>query len=129
MKLSNLLIISAVIFGIFGILFVVVPGFILPLYGTMMGIPVAQFFGAELIGIAIVNWFSRNAHEGEALRGILLGNLVSDAIGFVLALYLELTGQMSALGWLTIVIYLVLGLGFGDFLAAGPRVSEARTGQ
>lgn len=126
MKLSYLMIVSAVVAVIFGIAFVLASGSLMALYGATLnpaGTVIAQLFGAALIGFAVVNWFARNAKEGEALRAIVLANLVSDTIGFIMALLGQLAGVVNALGWSTVVIYLLLALGFAYFQFMRPSAS------
>ena len=126
MKLSYLMTVSAVVAVIFGIAFVLASGSLMPLYGATLnpaGTIIAQLFGAALIGFAVVNWFARNAKEGEALRAIVLANLVSDTIGFIVALLGQLSGVVNALGWSTVVIYLLLALGFAYIQFIKPSAS------
>jgi hypothetical protein len=87
------------------------------------GTVIPQLFGAALIGYAVVNWFARNAKGDEALRAIILANLVADTVGFIVALLGQLSGLTNALGWFTVVIYLLLALGFGYFQFVKPSSS------
>lgn len=120
---GSLLIVSAVVYIIFGIAFVLVPGFVLALYGGMSLEPLTDhLFGAALIGFAVLNWLGRNANEGETLRAIVLANLVSATLGFLAALLQQLSGGVNALGWSSVVIYLLLALGFAYFQFMKPSV-------
>jgi hypothetical protein len=71
--------------------------------------------GLAFLGVAVLTWFSRNSKEDGALRAILLGLLVLTLTGFVVALFDVFTGVGNALVWSTVVIYLLLGAGFGFF--------------
>ncbi len=82
-----------------------------------------QLFGAALIGFAALTWTARNATDSDAGRAILLALFVADAIGFAVALIGQLGGIVNALGWSTVVIYLVLALGFGYFRFAKQAVA------
>ncbi len=118
MKLNTLLTIAAVVAGIFGLAFVLVSGPLLTLYGITLdkaGTLVAQLFGAALIGFAVLNWLARNVTDRGAQQAILLANLISDTVGFVMALIGQLGGVANALGWSTVAIYLLLALGFAYF--------------
>ena len=55
--------------------------------------------------------------DPQALRVILLANVVGDAVGFVIALLSQLAGVggVNSLGWSTVAIYLLLALGFAYF--------------
>jgi hypothetical protein len=118
MKVNVLMAVNAIVAGLFGIGFVLVPAQVLSQYGITTDAPfdlVSQLLGAALIGFAVLTWTARNATGSEAGRAILLALCVADAIGFVVALIGQLGGVANALGWSTVAIYLVLALGFGYF--------------
>jgi hypothetical protein len=118
MKLGNLFAINAVIAGLFGLAFVFAPAQLLAQYGLTIdagfGV-VAQLFGAALLGYAILTWLCRKAGDSDARRAIVLALWISDGIAFVLALIAQLQGMVNSLGWSTVVIYLLLAIGFAYF--------------
>jgi len=131
MKLKYLMVVNAVVDVIFGIGLVLVPGSVISLFTPMpMYNPLAtQLLGADLIGFAVLNFFVRNANEGNALlQPILLANLVSNAIGFVLALIVQLGGTATTPNWSTIVLTLLFTLGFAYFLLMSMRPSASLAG-
>ena len=118
MKLNALMVVNAIVAGLFGIGFLVVPAQLLSQYGITTDAQfemVGQLFGAALIGFAVLTWAARNATDSDARRAILLGIFVCNAIGFVVALIGQLGGVVNTLGWSTVAIYLMLALGFGYF--------------
>jgi hypothetical protein len=124
MKLSNLLVVAAVIGAAFGVAFVVATGPLLSVYGITLdkaGTLVAQLFGALLIGLAVLNWFARNVTDPEARQAVVYGNLVGDVIGFVVILIGQLAGIANAVGWSSVAIYLLLALGFAYVQFMQPR--------
>jgi hypothetical protein len=126
MKVTALMVVNAIVAGLFGIGFVLVPDLLLSQYGITTDAPfelVGQLFGAALIGFAALTWTARNATDSDAGRAILLALFVADAIGFAVALIGQLGGIVNALGWSTVVIYLVLALGFGYFRFAKQAVA------
>lgn len=126
MKLSTWLTIAAVVAVVFGLAFVLVTGPLLSFYGITLdkaGTLVAQLFGAALIGFAVLNWFARGVTDREARQAILLANLASDTVGFVMALIGQLAGVANALGWSTVAIYLLLALGFAYFQFMKPSTA------
>jgi len=89
---------------------------------------VAQLFGAALLAFAVLTWTARNAPDSDTRRAILLAMVVGDGIGFIVSLIGQLGGVMNALGWSTVVIYLLLAVGFGYFCFAQPKAT-GQTGQ
>ncbi len=118
MNLSLLMTINAVVAAVFGLAFVVAPTQIVSLYGPSADPAlryVAQLFGSALIGFAVLTWMARKATASDARSAIVLSLFVSDGLGFVLALIGQLGGVVNSMGWSTVVIYLLLALGFGYF--------------
>lgn len=118
MKLSTLMVIKAIIVIIFGIGFVVIPAPILSLYGASLdpvGILMTRLFGAAFILLAVMLWQAKSDPGSPALKAIVLGVFSGDTIGFVVALLGQLSGLFNALGWLNVVLYFLLALGFGYF--------------
>jgi hypothetical protein len=124
MRLSNLLMVAAVIGAIYGVAFVVASGPLLSIYGITLdkaGTLIAQLFGALLIGVAVLNWYARNVTDPEARQAVVFGNLSGDVVGFVVILLGQLAGIANALGWLNVAIYLLLALGFAYIQFMQPR--------
>lgn len=118
MKLSALMIVNAIVAAVFGLGFVFAPGHVTSFYSPEVGANlryVAQLFGAALLAFAVLTWVARNAADSEAQRAILLALFVGDCLGFVIALVGQIGGVVNALGWSTIVVYLLLAVGFGYF--------------
>lgn len=126
MKLNALMVVNAVIAGVFGIAFVIAPGHVVSLYGVTADAPLrylGELFGAALFGFAAITWLARNATD-RGVRAIVLGLAIGDTVGFVVALLGQLAGVWNALGWTTVVIYLLLALGFWSF-ALRPATAAA----
>ena len=118
MKLGNLLMAGAVVTLVFGLSLVLVPGGLLSLYGITVndaGLLIARLFGAAFLGFTVLNWSARKAADSEILRGIVLANLIMDAVGFIVTLLGQLAGLANALGWSSVALYLLFGLGFAYF--------------
>ena len=118
MKLSTMFIIYAVISAIFGLTFIFMPQTALALYGITLspgGILIARLFGAALLEFALLSWLARNAGDSEARKAIILAVFIGEAVGFIVVLLGQLSGEVNALGWSTVAIYLLLALGFGYF--------------
>ena len=118
MKLNMFMAIVAVVAGLFGLGFVVVPEQVMSFYGTAPDAGtnyMAQLLGAALLGFAVILWFCKDAEDSPVRQAILLGSFVADGVGFVVALIFQLGGGINVLGWSTVIIYLLFALGFGYF--------------
>jgi hypothetical protein len=123
MKLNILMVLNAIVAGVFGIAFVLVPKWLVSQYGVTADAPLtymAQLFGAALIALAVATWMARNATDSTARQAIIVGLATGNTVGFVVALIGQLGAVVNALGWLTVVIYFVLALGFAYFVVRGP---------
>ena len=118
MKLNMFMAIVAVVAGLFGLGFVFVPEQVLSFYGAAPDAGtnyMTQLFGAALLGFAIILWLCKDAEDSPVRQAILLGLFVAEGVGFVVALITQLGGAINALGWSTVIIYLLFALGFGYF--------------
>lgn len=117
MKLTNFLVVKAIISLAFAIALVLVPTAFMSIYGLTLGpsgVLMGRFLGATLIGIGLICWLGRSAAD-DALQGITLSLFVGDTVGFIVALVAQLSGLMSALGWIVVAIWFFLALGLGYF--------------
>jgi len=118
MKLKTMLIIKALVCLCLGIPILLVPDFIYSIFGATLaagGVFAAREYGASMMGNLMLTWFARNSQESESRWAIVLALFVYDAIGFIVAMIAVLSGAVNSLGWLIVVLYLFLALGFGYF--------------
>jgi hypothetical protein len=129
MKLNTLMVINTIVAGVFGVAFIAVPWAVLTVYGVQPSaqlLYVARLFGAALAAFAVMTWIARNAAASDARRAMVLGLAVGDAVGFVIALVAQLGGVVNTLGWFTVAIYFLLGVGFASFaLRQAPQAPSA----
>ena len=117
MSYRNLLTISSIIAFIFGLGFILMPGQLVSFYNIQLtdaGILIAQLYGGTLFSFGLLNWFARGFSEDAAQQAILTANLVGDALGSIFSLIGQLGGvpEINALGWSTVLLYLILTSGF-----------------
>ena len=117
MTYRNLLTIASIIAFIFGLGFILMPGQLVSFYNVQLtdaGILIAQLYGGTLFSFGLLNWFARGFSEDSVKQAILTANLVGDALGFIFALIGQLGGvpDVNALGWSTVLLYLILTSGF-----------------
>jgi len=118
MKLKILLVINAIVTVVFGVAFICVPSQVYTQYGIESNLHlnyVGQLFGAALLAIAVLSWLVRNTTDSVARRAVVVAFFVGDTVGFVVSVIAQFRGAMNALGWSTVVIYLLLALGFASF--------------
>jgi Na+/proline symporter len=70
-------------------------------------IPFSLFFG-----LAVVNWFARNAEASKARNAIFLGNMVGHLLWAILVAITVLTPGAQPAGWVAVVIYLLFAFAF-----------------
>ena len=118
MKLSNLFIFNAVVALAFGIGFVLLPATVYNVFGVEISpsaIFAGQLFGVELVAVGLLCWFIRNAEDTAIIPKIILALLIADVLGVVVTVMGTLSGVLNALGWLTVIIYLILVVGYAYF--------------
>jgi hypothetical protein len=68
------------------------------------------YFGAMLLGIAIICYFASNATATVLRKKVILSLAIADTLGLVLALMAQFSGKFTGLGWLLVILWLVLAL-------------------
>lgn len=122
MNVKVFLAIAAAIAALYGIAFLLIPEFVLASYGVTLDAPTIlgfRFFGVSLLSLGLVGWFVRETSDWDALRGLLLGLSIGNAVGVVVSIWGTVTGIMNAMGWSAVAIYLVLFAGYVYYLSAG----------
>ena len=128
MNTRTVLTVAAVIAVIFALGLILIPDFMGTIYGlgtSPVQALIARLFGSALLGFGLMNWAAKDM-EYAALRPIILGNLAGDTVGLIVCAMGTLGGVMNSMGWLSVVLYLVLVLGFGYLYFMGQPVSVAR---
>ena len=67
--------------------------------------------GATLIGLGVINWMARNA-TGDALRALLVGNVVVQALELLINAYEIVAQELPTQAAPGLLIHLVLGAVF-----------------
>jgi len=99
---------------IFGVVLFVTPESMLAGFGVVASVStkvLARDVGATLIGLGVINWMARNA-TGEALRALLVGNVVVQALELLINAYEIVVGDLPAQAAPGLLIHLVLGAVF-----------------
>jgi hypothetical protein len=100
--------VAAIVFGLALLVFpsaaLSAAGLAVPTEATV----VARDVGATLIGLGLINWIARDA-TGQALRALLVGNVVVQALEFVVNLGEIIASQVPTQAAGGLLIHLVLG--------------------
>jgi hypothetical protein len=123
-RFKRFLAFAAVITIINGICYTLFPNALLPTYGIAPEATVAlgfRFFGTALLTFGLIMWFVRGSHDWTAIRAVLIGASVGNIAGVVVSLWATLTGVLNVMGWVFVVTYVVLLVGYVWSLWAGTR--------
>jgi Na+-driven multidrug efflux pump len=111
MTTKMFLTIAAIVGILYGLAFVLFPGPFIALFGSPPephAIVNAQFFGSALIGIGVVGWFARDFRDASAVRGVLIALVATTVVGGLVAIGGVLSGAINALGWTSVLVYVLL---------------------
>jgi hypothetical protein len=123
MKINPILILTAVVAGLFGLAFLFAPGPLVAQYGAILtpgGEVVGRYFGSVLIALAWIFWAAREGAGGALFQSVLVAGALAHGIELIIALHAIWAGILNALAWTSVVIHIVIGGGLAYF-AAGNR--------
>lgn len=126
MSAKTFLTIYAVVAVLYGLAFVIIPTTVGAVYGVSPepnAVLNLRFFGSALIGISAVNWFARDFGEWDAVRGVLIANVVSDVVGGGVNLLGTFQGLMNGVAWTSTIVYALLLIGSLYCLSMGAEAS------
>jgi hypothetical protein len=120
-KLKRFLVLAAIITLINGVSYTLIPGKLLPNYSleptasAQLGF---RLFGAALLTFGLILWFLRDSREWVAIRGLLIGASVGNIAGLIVTVLATVNGVMNGAGWLFVLTYGLLLLGYAYSLWA-----------
>ena len=123
MRFSTLLAVAGILGVLFGLAFLLAPSFGLRQYGVTTdaaGIFLTRFFGAALLQLGLVFLTIRSLPESSISR-VALAACLGELAGLWVAVRLQLSGGINAMGWSSVAIYGVLALAFASFALRKPR--------
>lgn len=123
-SLRNLMLANAAVLLVSGVAFVNAPVLIdlynltLPPVGSdapsdWASIAFARFFGVVCVGFGLLLWTTSRIAEVWARQAVSKALFVANSLGFVLLLIQQTQIWLSALGWITVAVHLLLALGYG----------------
>ncbi len=125
MKLRTVFLITAVISILLALGFLLGPATVLKFFGFTTGKTetlFAQIFGAMLVSLAALAWFSRDTADVRTSPGPTATFILFGAVSFVVAL-LALLSQVTRAGtaWILVILFLLCAVAFAYFQFVGPR--------
>jgi hypothetical protein len=118
MTMRNLLVTTAVLAFVFGGAYLLIPAQVLALFGAStddVGQLAARFFGGAVVGYGVLALAHRDSDLIDARGSVLPAFAITFSLAFVLALLAQLTGVLNALGWVSVVTFLMLAIAYTYF--------------
>jgi hypothetical protein len=126
MSVRTLLRVQSVLFILAGLVTLFAPQQFMATYGAELnepGIGLARLFGATSLMAAVIYWLGGTTTPSEARRALVIGGLVGNILAAVVGILNVLSGAFNALLWGSVVLWLLLALGFAYFLFARPEAA------
>ena len=82
---------------------------------------VAQFFGAAMLALGLLLWFVKDVAEASLQKGMGIALLVGSVAGLIISLMGTTSGVVRSNGWVVMVIYVLLGLGYAYLVFLKPK--------
>ncbi len=123
MKLRNLYLVNSIITLVLALGLLLMTSVMVNLFGMNNSAEtrtLSQLLGVGLVVGGMTTLLAREVTDPMARSAINFSNLIADVLGVVIALNATLTGVFGWFGWLLVVVYLVLALGFGYFQFLAP---------
>ena len=125
MNLTNLFRLHAILAALYALGLLVAPHVLISLLSPLplnaVGVDISRLFGAALVLITFITWRASRLADRPARRMVAGGLLVYSILGAIITAGGQFAGTWSALGWSSIVSYLIFVLGYGYFLFLKPQ--------
>jgi ABC-type dipeptide/oligopeptide/nickel transport system permease subunit len=110
MTVKLFLTIAAAISVLFGIAFVLAPETAGAVYGTPNEVHIIlseRYFGATLLPLGLIFWFAKDTSDRNILRRVLIAFAIGCILGAIVSIVGTVAGTVNAMGWSSVLIYLV----------------------
>ena len=118
MKLSNFMVVAAVIAAVFGLAFLIAPSQLVALYGVKLAPAtevIARIAGSSILAFVIVFWGARDAKAADTLKAVLVSGVVANGLDALILLHATWAGLLNTYGWPQAALNGLLALGFAYF--------------
>ena len=109
MSLKTVFILSAIVSGFFALVSLLIHATMLSWYGeesNEMIVVMTRYFGVGLLAIAFITFYLKDAELTKEVKSVVLALIISNTVGFIVALWDQIANYTNNLGWLNVIIYL-----------------------
>lgn len=113
---------------IFGIGFLLFPGFMMDPMGVTLdetSTTFARLFGSLIISIPVLLFFVRKSSSTEFRRAVIYSAFTYLLLSTIILLITQLKGQMNPMGWGIVMIHFVFMVWFGYYLVNRSKIGSA----
>jgi hypothetical protein len=110
MSAKTFLTISSIFAIIYGLSFLLAPGPSIATYGTEPEphiVLVVRFLGVPILAFGVVQWFSREFRDWEAIRAVLIAIAVENTLNLLVNLWGTAQGLFNAMAWSTTIVSII----------------------
>jgi hypothetical protein len=127
MNYRNLFLLNSFIAFLLGMAFLIVPTMAIGQFGvdsyssTRM---MAQFFGTAMLALGLLLFFVRDVTSEVMQKRMGIALFVGALAGLFVTILGSVAGTMRTNGWMAILLYVVLGLGYAFLVFFKPKEKE-----
>ena len=124
MKLRNLYLLTGIVSLVFALALLLMTSVMLQLLGmdvTRDAVVLCQLLSVELTVSGALILLARDVTDAKARTAISYGNMIAGVLGFLVTLNAILTGVLGWFGFVLLLIYAVMVVGFGYFQFFTPK--------
>jgi len=129
MSYRILFVINSIIAFLLGLGFLFVPSRVLDQLGTEARVPelqLARFFGSAMITIGLLLWLAKDVTDANVQKRLGVAMVVGSVLVLIVTVIgvSPMSGVIRANGWVAMLVYALLALGYGYLVFLKPRMKE-----
>jgi len=129
MSYRILFVINSIVAFLLGLGFLFVPSRVLDQLGTEARVPelqLARFFGSAMITIGLLLWLAKDVTDANVQRRLGVAMVVGSVLVLIVTVIgvSPMSGVIRANGWVAMLVYALLALGYGYLVFLKPRMKE-----
>jgi peptidoglycan/LPS O-acetylase OafA/YrhL len=129
MSYKLMFILNAIVAFAIGAAFLFVTATTLRYFGTETRVPellLGRFFGSAMLTLGLFLWFAKDAAEESVQKNMALALLIGAVVGLIVTVIgiSPASGVIRSNGWVAIMVYVVIALGYVFLLFLKPRQKE-----